>query len=91
MNAALDTTRDLKKQLITCPLDLKAVNLENKKLIEEVNLKTKLIKQLVDDLQHLKHEKRSLQQKVSGLVKAVLFIHIFLKALYQRQSRDQNC
>jgi hypothetical protein len=67
VHAASDEKRDLMEQLRICRLDLKTANLEKEKLNEEVNLKSKLNKQLKDNLQHLEHEKRSLKEKVSNL------------------------
>ena len=71
VHAASDKKRDLRERLRLCQRDLSAANLEKEKLNEEVNLKSKLNKQLEDDLQHLEHEKRSLQKKVSHLEKAI--------------------
>jgi hypothetical protein len=51
--AALDKNRNLIEQLRMCQRVLSAANLEIEKLNEEVNLKSKLNKQLEDDLQHL--------------------------------------
>ena len=71
VHAASDKKRDLRERLRTCQRDLSAANLEKEKLNEEVNLKSKLNKQLEDDLQHLENEKRSLQKKVCDLEKAI--------------------
>jgi len=71
VHAASDKKRDLRERLRMCQRDLSAANLEKEKLNEEVSLKSKLNKQLEDDLQHLEHEKRSLQKKVSDLEKAI--------------------
>jgi predicted nuclease with TOPRIM domain len=71
IQAASEKKRDLRDRLRTCQRDLSAANLEKEKLNEEVNLKTKLNKQLEDDFQHLEHEKKSLQKKVHDLEKAI--------------------
>jgi ABC-type phosphate transport system auxiliary subunit len=71
MHAASDQKQNLRQQLRICQRDLSAANLEKEKLNGEVNLKSKLNKQLKDDLQHLKHKKRSLQKKVYELEKAI--------------------
>jgi hypothetical protein len=46
---------------------LSEANLEKEKLNEEVQLKSKLNKQLEENLQHLEHEKKSLQERVYNL------------------------
>jgi predicted nuclease with TOPRIM domain len=71
MHAASDQKRKLRVKLKTCQQNLRATNLEKGKLNEEVNLKSKLNKQLEDDLQHLEREKRSLQKKVYDLQRAI--------------------
>jgi hypothetical protein len=71
VHAASEKKRDLRERLRICQRDLSAANLEKEKLNEEVNLKSKLNKQLEDDLQHLEHEKKSLQKKVCDLEKAI--------------------
>lgn len=71
MQAASDRKQALRDQLRTCQQDLSAANLQKEKLYEEVNLKSKLNKQLEDDMQHLEHEKRSLQKKIRDLEKAI--------------------
>ena len=71
VHAASDKKRDLRERLRMCQRDLSEVNLEKEKLNEEVSLKSKLNKQLEDDLQHMEHEKRSLQKKLSDLEKAI--------------------
>ena len=45
--------------------------MEKKKLKKEVNLQSKLNKQLKDDVQHLEHEKSSLQNKIYKFETAV--------------------
>ena len=67
VHAASDQKRDLIEQLWTCQLDLSEANLEKEKLNEEVQLKSKLNKQLEENLQHLEHEKKSLQERVYNL------------------------
>jgi hypothetical protein len=54
------------EQLRQCRLNLHVANFEKKMLNEEVNLKSKLNKQLEDNLKCLEDEKRSLQEKVSN-------------------------
>jgi ABC-type phosphate transport system auxiliary subunit len=106
VHAASDKKRDLRERLRMCQRDLSAANLEKEKLKEEANLKSKLNKQLEDNLQRLEHEKGSLQEKVSNLEKAIfspsgtvllflpngqMFIRVsYGKDLNQRQSEDQN-
>jgi len=71
MCAASHQKQNLREQLDICLLNLSAANSEKEKLIEEINLQSKLNKQLEDDLQHLDHEKRSLQKKLYEFEKAV--------------------
>jgi chromosome segregation ATPase len=71
VHAASDKKRKLGEKLRMCQWRLCAANLEKKKLNEEISHKSKLNKQMEDDLQHLDHEKRSLQKKVSDLEKAI--------------------
>jgi predicted nuclease with TOPRIM domain len=71
VHAASEKKRDLRERLRICQRDLSTANLEKERLNEEVNLKSKLNSQLEDDLQHLEHEKRSLQKKVCDLEKAI--------------------
>lgn len=71
MQAASDKKRDLRDRLRICQRDLSTASLQKEKLNEELNLKSKLNKQLEDDMQHLEHEKRSLQKKVRDLEKAI--------------------
>jgi chromosome segregation ATPase len=71
MQAASDKKRDLRDRLRICQRDLNAANVQKEKLNEEVNLKSKLNKQLEDDMQHLEREKRSLQKKIRDLEKAI--------------------
>jgi hypothetical protein len=71
MRVASDQKRILRERLRMYQEDLREANFEKEKLNEDVNLKSKLNKQLEDDLQHLEHEKRSLQKKVYELEKAI--------------------
>jgi chromosome segregation ATPase len=79
VRTASDQNRYLLEQLRTCQLDLSAANLEKEKLSEELRLKSKLNKQLEDNLQNLdkekrslKHDNRSLQEKILKFEKATL-------------------
>jgi chromosome segregation ATPase len=71
MQAASEKKRELRDRLRVYLRDLSAANLEKIRLNEDLNLKSKLNKQLEDDLQHLEHEKRSLQKKIRDLEKAI--------------------
>jgi hypothetical protein len=71
VHAASDKMQDLREQLRICQRDLNAANLEKKKFNKEVKLKSKLNKQLEDDLQYSQNENRSLHKKVSDLEKAI--------------------
>lgn len=71
MQAASEKKRDLRDRLRIYQRDLSAANLEKERLNEDINHKSKLNKQLEDDLQHLEHEKRSLQKKIRDLEKAI--------------------
>jgi len=71
IRAVSDQKRNLRKRLRMCQRDLSAANFEKEKLNEDVNLKSKLNKQLEDNLQLLEHEKRSLQKKVYEREKAI--------------------
>lgn len=71
MQAASEKKRELRDRLRIYHRDLSAANLEKNRLNEDFNLKSKLNKQLEDDLQHLEHEKRSLQKKIHDLEKAI--------------------
>ena len=66
-----DQNQDLTEQLRIRQQNLSTANLNNEKLNEAVTLKSKLNKQLEDNIHFLEHEKRILQEKVSNPDKVV--------------------
>ncbi|XP_023721311.1 E3 ubiquitin-protein ligase TRAIP isoform X2 [Cryptotermes secundus] len=71
IQAASEKKRDFRDRLKIYHRDLSAAILEKNRLNEDLKLKSKLNKQLEDDLQHLEHEKKSLQKKIHDLEKAI--------------------
>ena len=67
-----DQNQDLTEQLRICQQNLSTANLKNEKLNEAETLKSKLNKQLEDNIHCLEHEKLSLQEKVSNLEKRLI-------------------
>lgn len=71
IQAASEKKRDFRDRLKIYHRDLSAAILEKNRLNEDLKLNSKLNKQLEDDLQHLEHEKKSLQKKIHDLEKAI--------------------